>query len=1319
MKANLYRFLTLLFLLLAGLSQAAHAQSGFFEALPTNNARIQDPVAQNIKKLTYYTLKEAQLRRYLAGAPLEFTKGAVGIALQIPLPNGQVEIFEMFESPILSPTIAAQHPEIKTYAGRGRTHSEYSIRISLTPQGFNGIILGVDNDAAYYEKISKEQADQIYRVYFSKDAQRPKPIKTTDQGEKCGALDAPNAQTFQLSIPKGGRVAAGANDVGSVLRTFRLAMAANSEFVNQAVYGGDANNAFLGLVNYVNRIDAIYRKELSVSLILVTGLNAVFTNPTAYSNNDQSAMLNQNQANLDALIGNASYDIGHVLGYAGGSGGGVAVRPSVCDNVRKGKGVSGVGDGTYAAVFDDQLIAHEMGHQFNMSHSYNSVVPVCTTREPSTSVEPGSGATIMSYGFTCSDAGDNDDYEGSYKPFLSFHTINYDQATSYISSLSCFTSTPSGNAIPVITKISANATIPKSTPFRLTGKGTDGDSDPLLYSWEGTNNATMVPTASTLTDATQAPFFRSYTPVSDTTRTFPRLEAILDGTNTARGDKLPSVGVMTTHRLTVRDNNGGVTYGGVNVTIAGNSGPFLETTNLSGSYPGLSTQTITWDVANTPAAPVSCDKVNILLSTDGGFTFPIKLASDTPNDGSQCVTLPAVLTSTARIKVEGSGNIFFDISNANFSITAPAGQTVDILFLIDDTGSMSEEIAGVRNTLLALLNTIGSTARGSGCGLVYQLVTYKDVTNQRPPTTDLNEIRAQVSALVASGGGDCPEGSLEALNAVLDGVVDNGTIFHATDASPHDGTEGLRDIAVGKMKARGITFSTILSGDCISSASTARTFGPTAGQEPSIPYSDNHDTGRSGRTSAVDAGPLSAIDVFSFMARETGGVFAFLPEVNSGNPDFIQLYQNIGLNIALGAFQPTLTYVVPFKGPRGGVVALTVNATRTNFNASTTLAFDDPAVAVTNVSVVSPTQLVATVQISPGAGLGLKGLTATTALTGSGTETAAGVGVFLVVDAPAQPTVVSIAPSSGVQGSTMAVKVTGINTHWDNTSVLSLGSGIMVTNTVVKNGQELDATLVIGGAATVGYRNLTVTTGAEIATENEIGPFLVIGSDCVSPEFDISPAQKVFPAYSPTCATLSVSNVTNAGTGYGILWSTGSTSATIQVCPKETTTYTVSVTSPGGCATIKSVVVNAIDVRCGAGNSGIKMCYRGQEICVAPYLVPTYQRYGATLGSCVVNIPARIGVEAEKSEAVMILAMKAYPNPTRGLVTVEVQSIVAGEAQFEVMDISGRAIQQKTQQLIEGHNEVQFDLSTQAQGNYLIRCRDTLGREAVVRVNRQ
>jgi hypothetical protein len=86
-----------------------------------------------------------------------------------------------------------------------------------------------------------------------------------------------------------------------------------------------------------------------------------------------------------------------------------------------------------------------------------------------------------------------------------------------------------------------------------------------------------------------------------------------------------------------------------------------------------SNQTITWNVAGTTANGVNAAYVDIFLSTDGGYTYPIQLASMVPNNGGLSITVPNNIGTTNRIMVKGYNHIFFDISNTNFSITTSLG----------------------------------------------------------------------------------------------------------------------------------------------------------------------------------------------------------------------------------------------------------------------------------------------------------------------------------------------------------------------------------------------------------------------------------------------------------------------------------------------------------------------------------------------------------------------------------------------------------------------------------------------------------------------
>ena len=146
-------------------------------------------------------------------------------------------------------------------------------------------------------------------------------------------------------------------------------------------------------------------------------------------------------------------------------------------------------------------------------------------------------------------------------------------------------------------------------------------------------------------------------------------------------EALSSVARTLNFRLTVRDNApysstspevGQTSFADVVITVNGTAGPFAVTTpNTSVRWGQGTTQNVTWDVTSTNIAPINCANVKITLSTDGGQTFPIVLAESTPNDGTHPVTLPNILSTTARIKIEAIGNIFFDISNTNFTISTP------------------------------------------------------------------------------------------------------------------------------------------------------------------------------------------------------------------------------------------------------------------------------------------------------------------------------------------------------------------------------------------------------------------------------------------------------------------------------------------------------------------------------------------------------------------------------------------------------------------------------------------------------------------------
>ncbi|MGH2571168.1 MAG: FlgD immunoglobulin-like domain containing protein, partial [bacterium] len=286
-------------------------------------------------------------------------------------------------------------------------------------------------------------------------------------------------------------------------------------------------------------------------------------------------------------------------------------------------------------------------------------------RTASSAYEPGSGSTIMSYAGICGSQNlqaHSDDY---------FVVRSYDQIAAFTQSgagNACATTTATGNLPPVPVAGYGGLTLPINTPFILEGSATDPDGDAITYCWEEFD---LGPAGAPDTPSGNAPIFRSFKAKTSPIRWFPRPQDVRNNVHTL-GELLPSYARTLNFRLIARDNLGGVAWNATSFAVDGNSGPFLVTSIGATPWDAGFQRTITWDVAGTDVAPVSCATVNILLSTDDGFTFGTVLLAGTTNDGSANVTVPALPTVLARVMVQAAGNVFFDLNNAPFEITGNA-----------------------------------------------------------------------------------------------------------------------------------------------------------------------------------------------------------------------------------------------------------------------------------------------------------------------------------------------------------------------------------------------------------------------------------------------------------------------------------------------------------------------------------------------------------------------------------------------------------------------------------------------------------------------
>ena len=613
-------------------------------------------------------LHQDALSRALANVPMEFTEAAKSVqaVVSLPMPDGSFARFRIEESPVMEPALAAQFPEVKSYRGQGVDDPTATARFDWSPNGFHAIVLSA-NGTVFIARYTADD-ERNYISFYKED------LQDGFQPPQCEVTEAMQ-ESSELRRQFGPEGFAPDAFVGTTLRTYRLALATTVEYTNNPTYGGTKSSTLTKLNTIVNLINAIYEREVSIRFQLVSGeLSIIFdTEPDGYTNSTVGTMLDENPTVLNATIGSAAYDIGHVFGLASaGSSSGVAQVGVVC-GVNKGRGASRLGIALVTGNFsiDSGLVAHEWGHQFSAFHTFNSISNSCGSagqRSASTAFEPGSGSTLMAYPGSCSP---ENLQPGKDSYFLGG---SFDQIASYSagSGNACAAATATGNNPPTVSA-GADFTVPMGTPFALTATGSDPDGDSLTYSWEELDTGAASPP---MTDDGTRPLFRSFTAVTSPSRTFPKLTDILNNTSTI-GETLPTTTRAMNFRVTARDNRaagGGVNSDAMILNVTSASGPFVVTQpNTAMTWTGGSSQTVAWNVANTSSPPVNCSNVKISLSTDGGNTFPTVLAASTPNDGTETVVIPNISTTTARIKVEAVANVFFDISNTNFTVTQTSG----------------------------------------------------------------------------------------------------------------------------------------------------------------------------------------------------------------------------------------------------------------------------------------------------------------------------------------------------------------------------------------------------------------------------------------------------------------------------------------------------------------------------------------------------------------------------------------------------------------------------------------------------------------------
>jgi hypothetical protein len=188
--------------------------------------------------------------------------------------------------------------------------------------------------------------------------------------------------------------------------------------------------------------------------------------------------------------------------------------------------------------------------------------------------------------------------------------------------------------------------------------------------------------------------------------------------------------------------------------------------------------------------------------------------------------------------------------------------------------------------------------------------------------------------------------------------------------------------------------------------------------------------------------------------------------------------------------KPILTLTTPNSGQQGQAdISVAITGQFTNFiNGMSVASFSSAGITVSNTTVTDATHATANITIAGNAPIGPCNVTVTT-----GTEVVSLANSFAVT--AGAPVLIQITPNSGQQGQAgIDVAITGQFTNFSNsTSVVSFsGTGITVNSTTVANSTHATANITIANNAATGVRDVTVTTGAEVASL--AGSFAVVGA---------------------------------------------------------------------------------------------------------------------------------------------------------------------------------------------------------------------------------
>ncbi|WP_223601339.1 reprolysin-like metallopeptidase [Chryseobacterium sp. GVT01B] len=640
--------------------------------LSSFNAQRWEPASQRTSQIRKevevqysYRFDLQSLRNILKDA-VETGKGAQAVIVSLPTAEGKIEKFAVYSDPVMEKSMADRY-QLGSYIGVGVDDPGKYVRFSTAPTEMQSMIIK-DGKFQFIEPITTDK--QVYGVFY-------KTKRTdADHGFECSTeekslKDIKSLEAFGKKNLS--NVGITNRPASTKYRTYRLALSTTGEYTKKFDPSGGITNTVTQMNATMTRVNGIFQKDFAIKLIIQDLQNIIYTDPATdpYTGN-----LNlQLQQTLTSAVGNANYDMGHVFNASGGNGnagsiGSTCVDPATSTSLAKGsaftQNTNPVGDS-----FDIDYVAHEMGHQLGGNHTFSHV-----SEGSGVNIEPGGGTTIMGYaGIT----GDNvQDFTDAY-----FHYSSVNQILNSLDSKpGCGTSENiTTNTAPVISALPAYS-IPKGTAYYLDASATD--ADPIKYTWEqydSVDSYNSISGDSGWGYSAQGALTRSYFGTASGRRYFPSLPVVMGGalTDKTKWETVSYIPRVLKYAVTVRDENAAkpmLVSAETTVTVT-NDGPFkfsglIDNTTLYNN----AANTISWDVANTNAAPYNAANVKIEYTTDlvNGSTWT-ELVASTPNTGSYTAQMPSGLTGPVKLRISAIGNVFYAVSPKIIVGAAPTSTT--------------------------------------------------------------------------------------------------------------------------------------------------------------------------------------------------------------------------------------------------------------------------------------------------------------------------------------------------------------------------------------------------------------------------------------------------------------------------------------------------------------------------------------------------------------------------------------------------------------------------------------------------------------------